>query len=449
MRFISSVLIMSGLLLVGAGRTPSHAQQRAELSPAGNRPAETGGMKKAHLEQRDGRLILANGQVELAIDARTGYFHDLHNRATGLHHLAPMAGCWPVGLDLGKPGWPDFLHVQIHPDKYGAYPQQMKHRLVQGSHDLTLEMTYGDLLTTGGASTGVTLTVSITLGETDYFLIRARVVNRGKYEITKFYSGSGALLAAQRREDEKLAVPTWHFGTVWDNPAAFFKDRETFGLPIFGSFCGLDAAWFDLYGPAGGVGIGYLNRQGMTMLFNVQREGQGTCINWQHFNIFHQKAQDRWGVVGCVCGLKPGEEFTADPWILAAHQGDWHRMAEIYRAEYNKEFQGDYLTWDRLRPSAKKLDLYLLMALENKQFRDVPPMVKCYLDDLGAAGDSMAMLLWGTGEKFPRYMPDHLPCRADRGGDAGCKKMTDDLHALGMDAVLYYAAPVLQPPQGP
>lgn len=113
----------------------------------------------------------------------------------------------------------------------------------EAAQSKTVVLRYDNLVAAGGTLTDVRMTVYVTLkDQADYYLIRARVDNSGKYGITNLYSGSGELVADASREKEALAAPGWSCGTVWENPYAFFGERETFGYPMFGSQAGLDAA---------------------------------------------------------------------------------------------------------------------------------------------------------------------------------------------------------------
>jgi len=145
------------------------------------------------------------------------------------------------------------------------------------------------------------------------------------------------------------------------------------------------------------------------------------------------------GSVGCVCGLEPGKEYETDDWLLAPHEGDWHRMADIYRGEYERVFDGDYLTWHDTAPAVRTMDYYMLSSLQLKPFAGVPEGVRRYADTIDLHPENLGLLLWGSSRNFPRHMPDHLPCSESSGGDAGARAMCRDLHGMGTQAVLFYA----------
>lgn len=385
-------------------------------------------------------IYFGNNIVELKIDRGTGFFRNIFNKMTRIDHKArEESGVWPFGLRLGHAHTPDLLRAEIVAQ--ALHPQKMSCGVSSDSESKMLEMHYDDLMTTGGGSTGIALTVYITLkDESDYYLIRARLVNKGKYEITKFFSGGAELVADATREKETLVIPTGSYGTMWSNPYSIFVDRETFGYPICGSSTILEAGWFDLYGEKGGIGLGYVNRQGLSMYFNVQRQGQGMNINWQFFNLTHDKAAERFGVIGGIYPLRSREEFTTDYWFLAPHAGDWHRMADIYRAEYEEAFKGDYPMWEDTHEVAKRIDMVIGYNVFNprhriyNRFSDVPPYVKKAIDYTGILSENLMVAILSLPSL---YLPDWLPCHPESGGDEGCKRMVADLRNMGIEAILF------------
>ncbi len=402
----------------------------------------------AYLRDSGDLLLLGNDRVELKIDRSTGFFADILNKSAGTHHKLPNTGSWPFGLRLGNSYAPDLLRAEITGNP--LHPQKMSHSVSGDSNSRQLTCEYADLITTGGSRTGISLRVTVTLdGDADYFRIRAHLENHGQYSITNLFSGSGDLVADQAHEKEALAVPGWSYGTIWSNPYESFSERETFGYPIFGSNACLDAGWIDLYGPTGGIGIAYLNRQGLSMHFNVQRSGKGMNLNWQLFDLMHEKARTRWTAVGGIYPLKPGQNFDTDTWLLAAHAGDWHRMADIYRSEYEKVFQGDFLNWESTHPLAKNLDFIKTETVLNirdqlkgepslVQFEAIPERIGRAIEVSGVKPENTILALMGHSIHWCLYMPDFLPLCPEGGGEAGFKKMVTDLRSRGINNFLFY-----------
>lgn len=428
------------------------AKAEAPPSPCVESPRSASAVGACYVSEDATSVFFGNSLVELVVDSQTGYFRDIHNKVTGRHHKLEKDGSWPFGLHLGYPNVPDFLRVEIAAD--APNPQRMTYSVAPSSGGQTLKLKYDDLVSTGGALTGVKLVVDIALqDDADYFLIGASVENSGKCGVTNLFSGAGALVAAGRRDEETLVLPGWDYGKLYSNPHEFFERRETFGYPIFGSSTALTAGWIDLIGPDGGIGIGYLNRQGLTMLFNVQRAGEGLNVNWQLFNLFHEG--DPWGHVGGVFPLQPGQSFTTDPWVLACHAGDWHRMADIYRAEYEKAFQGTFLNETNNNPVAEQIDFVTAFTIHSetagdtpaRKFREVTGYVRELCENLGVRPGNVLLVLLGHGEHYPYYMPDFLPCNTQAGGDAECKKMIAELAQMGMRSVLFYGHPYYNSPK--
>lgn len=289
--------------------------------------------------------------------------------------------------------------------------------------------------------------VRITLKEgADYFLIRADLENRGKYYVTSLYAGPGEFVAAESRDQETLAIATCVGGTVWSNPFESFKERETFGYSIFGSDVILEAGWMDLYGPKGGIGTGYINRQGLTMFFNARKGQTGMNLNWQLFNLYHEGAVESWGAAGGIYPLKPGEKFSTDAWLLAPHEGDWHRMADIYRAEYEEAFKGDYLDWESTHEIARRTDVTTGLNIYDArtgrppmiQFDELPGRVRTFLSDTGVDPANLVVVMVAHGSHAGLHMPDFIPSAAEAGGDGAFKAAVADIKRMGVDGVLFY-----------
>ncbi|MHC4563992.1 MAG: hypothetical protein ACYS8X_14640, partial [Planctomycetota bacterium] len=408
--------------------------------------------------RRPSTITFGNSRVALKLDGASGFIRDIICKETGISHKCdPDDGIWPFGMRLGDRYSPNILRVEINgSDKCSA--QTMTHRIVKRTASKTLRMRYRNMLATGGTASGINLTVDITLNNgADYFLITADVENNSQYGLTNLYSGWGGLVAADSPKDEHLAVPDWSLGTIWDNPRKYFRQRETFGYPIFGSQGCMVAGWMDLYGPEGGIGIGYLNRQALTMFFNIHSEpaipnrlapppSEGLAFNWQLFNLTHGKANETLATVGGAYPLMPGERFKTDPWILAPHAGDWHCMADIYRTEYEKTFAGDYLTWEDTHPAAKNIDLtaYYSMTLDTegpKAFEKIPPAMDKLIELSGVEPAGLltgVLALWHS----PLNWPDHFP-RGETGPRAeqcvaAYEAMARKLREMGIDAITLF-----------
>ncbi len=408
---------------------------------------------KTYLKRQGKLLKFGNGNVELAVDRKTGYFVDIRNKTTGISHKTAMSGSWPFSLRLGDSFTPDLLKVEITPN--ALYPQSMRYSTRAAGGGRTLVMRYANLTATGGTRTGVAVTVEIMLrDDDDYFLIRMAVRNGSRYGITRFTSGTGGLESAQSREEEHLAIPVWNFGTVWNNPvSAFSKERRSFGYPVFGDQF-LTCAWFDLYGPQGGIGLGYINRQDLTMRFNVGTVENKINFHWELFDL--RKHETTWYGIGGVYPLGAGKRFRTDQWILAPHAGDWHRMADIYRTEFERAFRGDYLSWDRIPDACKNTDIRVSLynwnsrdgGLKNR-FAAIAPQVRTLLDRHDIEPGNLMPIIIGHNEDWPFYFPSFFPCCKAAGGDRAARRMCEDLKAMGVDAVVFYGHAFYNHPKNP
>lgn len=386
-------------------------------------------------------LCIENDHVELKIDRQTGFFIDIYNKETGIHHKeSDISGVWPLGLRLGTPQASNLIRAEINGNPLSA-KQKMTYNTTSENGCTLLDMFYGNLFSTGGKPTGVALTIHVKLREdADYFLITSEIENKGEYDITRIFSGWGGLVADTRREGETLAVPDWSFGSKRRNPHKTFPNRSTFGYPLRGTEGRMNSGWFDLYGEKGGVGIAYLNKQGLTMLFNVQKQGEGTAINWQLLDIRDASGTEEWFEVGDIYPIRKGERFNTDPWILAPHAGDWHRMADIYREEYEVTFKNDHLTWESTHDVVKQVDFIAYWgweAVDKNSFADVPAAAEEFTSYVGVKPENLMMPIVAFN-RLPLRFPDHFPCYAKEGAPEACKAMVDKLREFGIEAIPFF-----------
>ena len=172
-------------------------------------------------------LCIGNDHIELKIDCQTGFFIDIYNKETGIHHKeSEVSGVWPLGLRMGTPQASNLIRAEINGNPLSA-KQKMTYNTTSENGCTHLDMLYGDLLSTGGNPTGVALTIHVKLKQdADYFLITSEIENKGEYDITRIFSGWGGLVADTRREGETLAVPDWSFGSKRRNPHKTFPNRS-------------------------------------------------------------------------------------------------------------------------------------------------------------------------------------------------------------------------------
>lgn len=70
---------------------------------------------KAYVHESASTLAVGNEQVEIILDRGTGYFSDIWNRNTGVHHKVEGTGAWPFGLRVGTLNTPDLMRVDTGP----------------------------------------------------------------------------------------------------------------------------------------------------------------------------------------------------------------------------------------------------------------------------------------------------------------------------------------------
>lgn len=388
------------------------------------------------------RICLENKYVGMVIDESTGFIVDIFNKQTGLRHKSGKSGSWPFAIWLKNSD--ALFHVTGAPD----FSPKMKYRVRSHGPKTILRMEYAGLRAVASPRPlGVKLTVILTMAEDgECFLLKAKLDNYDKkFSIVNFQSGLDELTADARKDKEYLAVPTWGSGTVWKNPRSFFKEEMVFSYPGKPSANALSAGWLDLYGRKGGMGIGYLNRKGMTMTFRVKSSGSGVNVAWRHFNLE--------GSIGGFYGLEPGQSFESDEWILAPHSGDWHAMADIYRGEYERVFKKDFLDERHTSRLAKDVDLVRPIVITNNKneivnsFSEVAGRVAKTMAETGVPAKNILVWIAGQGPGgFDQKDPDFLPCSGEAGGDRGAKNMVKTLRGKGVKAILFYTHPFMNEP---
>lgn len=382
-------------------------------------------------------LRLGNEQIELVLDRHSGFWKQLLNKQTGVSHLQPD-GAFPFGCEVGSYENPADLTAEVSADGV----QHMVYRTwIAPGGSRVLHLQYPELLDNKTRrKTGIAAAADIEIAPGhDYFLIRVSMTNRGTNLLTKFYSKWGRLLTGEDDADSRMV----------SNPAAGPRKLVAgkFAIPWFWPL------WADAFGRRSGVGFGYANRQMMNMNFDVQTYADGISINWSLFRL--RSSHNTWvapewrraegGEV--LYPLKPGESWTSDNFILAAHPGPWFRMARIYRAEYERAFRGAMLTWDTLSPAARRAlinldfsiattgywnNLFPVRWIQTK-FTDVPGQFAeaCRLlgVDTSKAGTNMGFLAHYQGRH-----PEIFPLAPEAGGTEGAREMVrqlrEQMHAV-------------------
>ena len=375
--------------------------------------------------------ILSNDCIQVGIDASTGYVASIRNVKTGVSHKAADSGAWPFRIELSGG-----LAAEITKNTGNRVSSS---RVYSDGDDQVLECVYNDLTAVNGTATGVKATVHYRLNAADaYFRFDVDFANNGTRTIDKIYLARGGQLNGG--SGASLVIPIWGEMAVWDNPQSQWS-AYTLSNPCDMAYPGmgwndLEMGFMDYANAEGGIGIAYINKSETTMDFHVSTDGPGMSMAPV---LLAPKALRN---VNAPVRVAPGEQFSTDSVVVAAHTGDWHAMADIYRREFQKAFtqngKPDYLTWDTISPKVKETDV--MLRFHSTPFDKVLTTVQAQLNIWGPQMPASRLMVWYSGQNEHGYghdTPTMMPTNPSLGGDAAFKKMHDDLHALGANIFDY------------
>lgn len=433
----------------------------------------------AQVLQDDGLLRLCNEQVELVLDAADGGVREIWNRRLAWNFKGSPGGAWPLAYWVRHPIFPWWggrpRHLPPSPEEYRAPPAVRTLRR-RGTTTLCLDIPEIAVLRREGVDNypgalagharpevqadrefaGIAARVEIRLADqADYFLWRVSLdARRSLCDVIRLGSGwGGALRADEDHAREHLAVPEWSGGAIYDNPHAAITHRDQVGRPMVWPYIGgttssLTAGWLDLYGRRGGLGLGYLGRSGQVVAFEAAADGDGLSLNWRTFDLSGVTTYfgDHGSGFHGLYPLEAGRRFTSDWWILAPHEGDWHRMADIYRHEFQQAFAGDYLTADQISPAVREADVILPVTFHHgpggRHFDTLAADVQTTADRLGIAlAHSLVWVIGTQTEGFDTTFPDFFPMHTTCGGDAAAERALDELRRRGLAGAFVYTNP--------
>ena len=434
---------------------------------------------KAECLRSDGRLRLRNEQVELVLREQDGQVLEIWNRRLDWNFKGSAGGAWPISYWVRHPMFPWWggrpRQLPPCPEEYVS-PPEIRISRRRGGTELRLQFAelavhrreeialYPGAL--DGTATpeilhereraGVAGTVDIRLPDNaDYFLLRATVdLRRSRCDLVRFASGSGgALRADEDPAHERLAAPEWWGGALYDHPREFIPRRDPVNRRLVWPYIGgasnsLLAGWLDFYGRRGGLGLGYLGRSGQMVAFEAGIEPDGLSLLWRTFDLsgvgtyFGDHAP---GYAG-LYPLESGRSWTSDWWIVAPHEGDWHRMADIYREEYRQAFGDEMLRWAEVSEPVRNADVILPAnfhhGIGGGHFDQFPAAVAQTVRDLGV--EPQRSLVWvintqkeGFDTTFPDFFPMHDVC----GGEAAARRAIAALDAQGIGGTFIYTNP--------
>jgi hypothetical protein len=413
--------------------------------------------------ERLGREIrLGNRKIQLGFDTASGALLYLHNKVTGRQlRISPEAAA-PLRLWVGTRGAANQAEAVISRSR----PQAMDYQFSAWGEDISLCL-HWENLAGGKSQTGVAVTQTLTLSaEDDYARIRTRLVNRGYLWVTRLFLGLEALILNPDPKAEILVAGTEYVNPRGSLPAgsAYVKypaGRRSFSIPPTVPQS-LLTSWMDLSDSGAGLGTGYLDRQDMDLVGDVQAQPDGLTLGWRLFRLEGTRGF-MWGFNGPeqLYPLAPGEHFNSDEWILVFHSGDWHHTAEAYRRRYEVAFKDDYLDWEHTSPRVRKADVLLVAQLAwGKQssdprraydypagevinhFADLPPRVDQLTKALEVAPENILIFTLGTARKWGIYeLPDYFPINQEAGGQAGAEEMIQAFQDFGIGGIAFYAHP--------
>jgi hypothetical protein len=385
-------------------------------------------------------IVLSNENLSVTIDKKNGFVSDVVNKQTGIRHKKADSGAWPFGMDVTNTKTGQKLVVEITKDS-----EQTIEYLAENTK---LVVTYPNLVS-GTEKTNIKIVVEYQLAESaEHFELVAEIDNRkSKYTVDKFWLCKGGELSADtEKENEHLALPQWVEGCIFHNPYGFesLKTVQRFGYPANSGINNLQFGWADMYGKKSGIGIAYLDNRGLGIEFAIGRDKSGMTV-YPVFFEYHNFNR--------IVPLKPGDKFKTGTLIVAVHKGDWHQMADIYRAKYQELFKNDYLTWDKISKLAKNVDVNLHYPVLGAHcvtsassfyytFNEITDKIRDVIKKCGINPGNILVWVYGhSREGHDRMNPGYFPANERAGGTEGCYKMVKDLHDMGIKTVILYTHP--------
>ena len=424
----------------------------ADISP----PMESGDMEASGMEtiemkmikKEEGRYILENDLIYVEIDENNGQIAALRNKDTGLDYIKNGSFVVPVRLDIGE------NRQSVAVDEHAADTVALS-KTPQAEQ---IVFTFNELYHKGsGTGINCVLTFSISPDE-EYIKYNVSVgISEEGQQISRLVmlDGSGF---SDGSGNETLTAPTWGGGTIWDDPfnKISFKSVVTLGYPGQTDIS-LESGYISLYAEDSGIGIAYINTPKIAMEFDLDMT-DGMRFRPRMFNP-SQIGKSFGGFVP----LEPGASFQTGDVVIAAHSGDWHKMADIYRAEYQKAFvhpdgTPDYLTWEDISQTLKDTDflLHYAVGVDGKlvnTFEQIYDdayrlMQRSQQTDGVPDGSHTIISTFGANEDgYGGDIPTIIPCYPAAGGTEGAMELARKVHELGC-SMAHYNHPFAVDPDG-
>ncbi len=383
------------------------------------------------ITEETGHFILENSSVKVTIDKLTGFIDQVENKAAKVVSKKSGKGSWPFRIELSDGSIAEITSATAN--RISSY------RIGTEGTGMKLSVIYDDLATNGSPSTGTGVRAEVTyhFGENDsFFSFDTAFRNNGTKNIVNIRLCEGGSLTAGG-STPMLVIPIWGEMAYWDDPLEQWSAYSV-QFPRRMAYPGrgwndLEMGFMDYSGSAGGIGIAYINRQQTLMEFRVGTDGGGFSF---------APSMLATNIAGIVTPVGPGESFSTDQVVVAAHAGDWHAMADIYRAKYQAAFTSggkpDYLTWETISPFVKASDFG--MRFHQQDFRYVFPNITEKLESWGSTADPARLMVWYSGQNEHGYghdTPTMIPANPTLGGTAALTKLSEDLHGIGANIYHY------------
>lgn len=313
-------------------------------------------------------IAVGNSDVEIVINRSNGHFMDIWNKQLGYHFKKYNAGAWPLSVAVGTSASP----TQYLAALTSTSGQTMTWSDVTGgaTDRKIFKATYANLIdNTTSTSLHVSLSYTLTVLDTpsdgrfnrnQYFQLQATVTNNNTstYKVYGVYAGDGGLVADGTngwssssgtadgsRSNETMAIPDWGGNRALANPSGTLSGWLPYGDPGWSDHS-LQASWFDLYSSSKGLGMGYVNVDGMPAVASIG-SSSGSGIKWSLFDLTQMpNAILQSNASATYYGLdfsgSGANSWSSGIWVISPHSGDWHQMADAYSAVYHQTMSGNY-----------------------------------------------------------------------------------------------------------
>lgn len=374
---------------------------------------------------------LENTKIKVSINKTTGFIDTVTNKLTGAVNKKANSGSWPFKIMMSN-------NTTAEITSSTANIISSSNISTSGS-DEVLQIVYNNLVTnqSSPSNTNIKAIVTYQFNSADsYFKFNVQFVNNSTTDINLITLCEGGSLVTGE-SSSKLVIPIWGEVAFWNDPINQWgsynvSNPRIMAYPAKG-WNDLEMGFMDYSGAKGGIGVAYINKQQTLMNFKVGTDSGGMSFAP---SLLSTK------IKSIITPVKPGESINTDNVVVAAHIGDWHAMADIYRFEYNEAFtingKPDYLTWETISPFVKQTDFGF--RYYEMPFSQVFTDVKAKLSEWGDLVSANQLMVWYTGQNAHGYghdTPTMLPASTVLGGTAGLLKLSNDLHSIGANIYHY------------